>query len=118
MITGALASGLTVTVAVTGVPGQPLAVGVMVKVTVTGAPLLLVSVPLMLLPAPLTGIPNTAGLSLVQLKVVPGTLEVSTIVEIAEPEQIVWLDGVAVATGTGLTVMVCEAVAVQPKRLP
>ena len=59
--------GFTNTVAVTGVPGQPLAVGVIVKVTVIGALVRLVKVPL-ILPAPLAAIPVTvAALSLVQL---------------------------------------------------
>ena len=50
-----------------GTPGQPLAVGVMVKVTVTGAKVVLVSVPL-ILPEPLAAIPVTVALlSLVQL---------------------------------------------------
>ena len=59
--------GLTVTVAVTDVPKQPLAVGVMVKVTVTGVLVIFVNVPL-ILPAPLAAMPVTvATLSLVQL---------------------------------------------------
>jgi len=59
--------GFTTTVAVIGVPGQPLAVGVMVKVTVIGAVVVLVSVPL-ILPEPLAAMPVTVTvLSLVQL---------------------------------------------------
>ena len=59
--------GFTNTVAVIGAPGQPLAVGVMVKVTVTGALVVLVNEPLMF-PLPLAGIPVTATvLFLVQL---------------------------------------------------
>ena len=59
--------GFTITVAVIGVPAQPLAVGVMVKVTVTGALVVFVNVPL-ILPAPLAAIPVTATvLSLIQL---------------------------------------------------
>ena len=59
--------GLTVTVAVIAAPGQPFAVGMMVKVTVTGTLVVLVKVPL-ILPAPLAAIPVTvATLSLVQL---------------------------------------------------
>ena len=50
--------GLTVTVAVIGVPAQPLAVGVIVKVTVTGTLVVLVNVPL-ILPDPLAAIPVT-----------------------------------------------------------
>ena len=59
--------GVTNTVAVIGVPVQPLAVGVMVKVTVTAAVVVLVSAP-MILPVPLAAMPVTAILlSLVQL---------------------------------------------------
>lgn len=59
--------GFTSTVAVPGVPVQPLAVGVIVKVTVTGTLLVLVSAPL-ILPEPLPAIPVTVNtLSLVQV---------------------------------------------------
>ena len=59
--------GFTSTVAVPGVPVQPLAVGVIVNVTVTGTLLVLVSEPLMS-PAPLPAIPVTVKtLSLVQV---------------------------------------------------
>ena len=75
-----------------------------VKVTVTGAVVVLVSVPL-ILPAPLAAIPVTvAVLSLVQLNTVPVTLPLFTIVVIAEPLQIVCEDGVATALGVGFTV--------------
>ena len=86
----ALGVGLTNTVAVIDVPGQPLAVGVMVKVTVTGALVVLVKVPL-ILPEPLAAIPVTAKvLSLVQLYTVPATgLLLSTIVVMATPEHVV-----------------------------
>src|SRR5258705_4309432 len=80
-------SGLTVTVAVIGVPGQPFAVGVIVKVTVTGAAVVFVNVPL-ILPEPLAAIPVTVTvLSLTQLKVVPATAPVNTIVVIVATEQ-------------------------------
>ena len=60
--------GFTSTVAVVVGPAQPLAVGVMVKVTVTGLMVLLVSVPLIGVPDPLAAIPVTAMLlSLVQV---------------------------------------------------
>lgn len=59
--------GLTKMVAVIGAPLQPLAVGVIVNVTVIGAFVVLVSVPL-ILPEPLAVMPVTvAALSLVQL---------------------------------------------------
>jgi hypothetical protein len=81
--------GFTITVAVIGVPEQPLAVGVIVKVTVTGAFVVLVNVPLMV-PEPLAGIPVTATvLSLDQLNTVPLTLPVNESGVIDEPEQMV-----------------------------
>ncbi len=59
--------GLTNTVAVIGVPVQPLALGVIVKVTVTGALVVLVSVPA-ISPVPLAAMPVTeVVLSRVQL---------------------------------------------------
>ena len=62
---------------------------VMVKVTVTGAKVVLASVPVML-PEPLEAIPVTvAVLSLVQLNVVPVTLPLRMIVVIGLPEQMV-----------------------------
>ena len=94
--------GLTSTVAVIGVPGQLLAVGVMVKVTVTGALVVLVKLPL-ILPLPLLAIPVTPGLFLVQLYTVPLTLPLNAMVVIVAPEQIVWDAGVATALGVGFT---------------
>ena len=95
--------GFTTTVAVIDGPGQPLAVGVMVKVTVTGALVVLVNAPL-ILPLPLAAIPVTETvLSLVQLNVVPLTAPVNTIVVIVLPEQIVCDAGVATAFGVGFT---------------
>lgn len=59
--------GFTSTVALIGAPAQPFALGVIVKVTVTGAFVVLVSVPL-ILPVPLAAIPVTVPvLFLVQL---------------------------------------------------
>ena len=85
----ALGVGFTTTVAVIGVPAQLLAVGVIVKVTVTGAFVVLVKVPL-IFPAPLAAIPVTvATLSLVQLYTVPATVPLITIVVIGLPEHIV-----------------------------
>ena len=63
----AMGNGLTKTVAVMDVPGQLLAVGVIVKVTVIGALVVLVKEPLML-PLPLSAMPVTvAELSRIQL---------------------------------------------------
>jgi hypothetical protein len=59
--------GFTNTVAVMAVPGHPFAVGVIVKLTVIGAFVVLVKLPLML-PLPFDGMPVTvAELSRVQL---------------------------------------------------
>jgi hypothetical protein len=52
-------SGSPKRVAVIGVPGQPFAVGVMVKVTVTGAFVVFVRLPV-IVPDPLAAIPVTA----------------------------------------------------------
>jgi hypothetical protein len=81
--------GLTSTVAVIDAPRQPLAVGMIVKVTVMGALVVFVKVPL-IFPEPLPAIPVTVPvLSLVQLNVVPVILPVMTIVVIVAAEQIV-----------------------------
>ena len=103
----ALGTGFTTTVAVMDGPVQvtPAFVndGVIVNVTVTGALVVLVNVPL-ILPAPLAAIPVTATvLSLVQLNTVPATLPLKLIVPMAEPEQMVCDDGVATALGIGFT---------------
>jgi hypothetical protein len=97
----AFGSGFTNTVAIVVGPTQPLAVGVIVKVTNTGNKVVLVSMPLMS-PDPLAAMPVAATvLSLVQVYVVPATALVNTIVVIAVPEQTVWLAGVATAFGVG-----------------
>ena len=84
-----------------GLPRQPFAVGVMVKVTVIGARVVLVKLPLMSL-VPLAAIPVTVPvLFLLQLKVVAATLPVIVIVVIVAPEQMVWEALVAVAFGIG-----------------
>jgi hypothetical protein len=75
--TDATGFGLTVTLAVTGVPEQPLKIGVMVKVTITGALVILVKAPL-ISPVPLSAIPVTeAVLFLVQSYIVPEVLPAS-----------------------------------------
>jgi hypothetical protein len=102
-----LGVGLTVTVAVILAPTQPLADGVIVKVTSWFTNVLLVNVPVIGVPPPLVGIPVTlVVLSLIHVYVVPATVLVSTIGVIAVPEQIDWLAGVAVAIGVGFTVIV------------
>jgi hypothetical protein len=103
VVTAAPGVGFTITVVVIGVPLQPFAVGVILNVTVTGAVEVLIKVPL-ILPDPLAVIPVTeAVLFLVQLKVVPLMLLVSVTGVIVTPEQMVCVNGVAVATGTGFT---------------
>ena len=75
----------------------------MVNVTVIGAAVVLVKLPL-ISPLPLATIPVTvAVLFLVQAKVVPVVLLVNAIVVIVPAEQMVWLEGVATAFGVGLT---------------
>ena len=103
----AVATGRGVTVMVTriGVPVQPPAVGVTVYVTVPAdAP---VADNVWAIEAPLPADPPLAPVIVgaVQAKVVPATLLLRAIL-VALPEQIVWLAGVAVATGRGLTVIV------------
>ena len=94
------------TVTVNGVPTQPPKLGVTVNVTVTGALVVFVNVPL-ILPLPTLGMPVTvARLSLIQSKVIPGTLPVNAMVLIADSEHTVCDAGVAVPVGTGLTEIV------------
>src|ERR1700741_2723345 len=99
--------GFTVTVAVIGVPGQLFAVGVIVNVTVTGDPVLLTKLPL-ILPEPLAPMepPIVPTLSLVQLNDVPLTAPLIMIGVIFWPEQRLCDDGVATASGVGLTTTV------------
>src|SRR5690349_18017046 len=90
--------GLTTTVAVKEGPVQPLAVAVIVNVTVTGALVVLISVPL-ILPLPLAAMPVTdAVLFLVQLNDAP-VVVLDRLIDVIElPEHIVWLAGVLVTT--------------------
>jgi hypothetical protein len=92
----AVGLGLTCTVAVMGLPVQLPLDGVMVNVTVRGAPVLLVSVPL-ILPVPLAAMPVTdVVLSLVHLYV-PPLMPLKAMVVIDAPVQIDCEEGVAVA---------------------
>ena len=87
-----------------GVPGQLFAIGVIVKVIVTGTFVVLVRLPLMS-PLPLSAIPVTVPvLFLVQLKIVPATFPDSTIVVMVLPEHIVCDAFVATAFGFGFTI--------------
>ena len=95
---------MTVIVKVTGVPVQPLAVGVTVIVAVIGDEVALVAVNEAMLPAPLAAKP-IAGLLLVQLNVVPATAPVKVIAVVVAPAQSVWL-ATAFTVGVGLTVIV------------
>ena len=96
-------AGFTVTVALTGFPVQLPAIGVMVKVTVTGASVVFVRAP-EILPVPLSAIPVTDSvLSLVQLKTVPSTFPLSAIVVMVAGVQMLCEPGVTMASGSGLT---------------
>ena len=65
-VVDATGAGFTSTVAVTGAPAHPLAVGVMVNVTVAAAPVVLANDPVML-PVPDAAMPVIVVLCLVQL---------------------------------------------------
>ena len=108
--------GLTKTVAVIAAPGQLFAVGMIVKVTVIGALVVLVSVP-DILPDPLAAMPVTVPVLLrVHAYVVPDTAPVNTMVLIEAAEQIVCDAGVATAFGVGLTVtVILYGAPVQPR---
>ena len=109
--------GLTRTVAVIGKPTQPLAVGVIVKVTVTGALVVFVKVPEML-PLPLAAMPVTVAVLLrVHAYVVPVTAPVKTMVLIDEAEQMVCAADVAMAVGVGLTSTLMVEVLLHPFKL-
>ena len=107
----AVGFGFTVIVTEIGVPVQPPAEGVMVYTTVPAVVPVAVSVCAIDVPEPAVA-PLAPVCVTVQLKVVPEILLVSAM-DVALPEQMVWVDGVAVATGTGFTVMVCDCVALQ-----
>jgi hypothetical protein len=94
----------TSTVAVIGAPIHPLAVGVMVNVTVMGDAVLFVNIPVILLPDPVAAIPVTeAALSLAQVYVTPGIPLLNAIVVIVAPEKIVCDNGVADAAVAAFT---------------
>ena len=76
--------GFTVMVKVSGVPVQPLAVGVTVMVALMGALVVLVAVKAAIFPDPLAASPM-AVLSLVQLKVVPATSPVKAMAVVGAP---------------------------------
>lgn len=106
LVTLTVGVGLTCTVAVMGLPGQPPILAVMVNVVVTDAFVEFINAPLMS-PVPLAAIPvKVPVLSLVQVNTADGVALVSAIVVIAAPEQTAWLDGVAVIFGPGFTVTV------------
>ena len=89
--------------AVIGAPKQPLAVGVIVNVTNTGAFVVFTNVPVMS-PVPLAPIPVTlATLSLVHTRLAPATELDNTTGIVDMPEQTVCDAGTAWATGIGLT---------------
>ena len=86
------------TVAVRGVPSQPLYCGMMVKVTVSGCPVVLTNVPL-IGPVPLAGMPvASVTLSRVQLYVIPWNV-LEGMISVIGPEQIVCVAGLTVEGG-------------------
>jgi hypothetical protein len=97
--------GLTVIVAVIGVPVQLLATGVMVIVVVTGVVPLFVAENAAISPVPEAARPIVV-LLLVQLNTVPDTAPVRTIVAVEPPLQTACVAGVAMAFGVGLIVIV------------
>lgn len=106
--TEAIGVGLTVTVAITGVPSQPPAFAVMVNVTITGEVVVLVKVP-EISPVPEAAMPVTeAVLFLVQLKVTPDVLLLSAMVVIVSSEQIDCEAGVATVFALGLIITVAD----------
>jgi hypothetical protein len=103
--------GLTVTITLSGLPEQLLAVGVMVYVTLACNKVVLPSVWLIEFPAPFDApvtlpVGSTAN---VQLNVVPVTLLVST-TPVVEPEQIVCDAGAAFTEGAGLTLITTDLI--------
>jgi len=100
--------GLTVIVTVIGVPGQPLAVGVIVYVAVPAALPVAVRTWLMVDPLPADA-PLTPDWLTVQLKMVPATGLLSAM-DGATPEHTVCKAGVATTVGVGLITTVVVAV--------
>ena len=97
--------GLTITEAVLIIPGQLSGLGVIVKVTITGKLMVLFNIPV-ISPDPLAEIPlATSVLSRVQVNVVPVEDPAKWIFAIGDPEQIDWVEGVAITSG-GFTVIV------------
>jgi hypothetical protein len=89
---------------VAGVPGQPLAAGVMVMVAVIGAEVAFAAVNDGMFPDPLAARPM-AVLLFVQVKVVPLTGPDKVVEVTLAPLQCVWF-GTVVTVGVGFTVMV------------
>lgn len=96
--------GFTVMVTVTGLPEQPPADGVIVYTTVPAVLPVADNVCAMEEPLPAEA-PDAPLCVTVQENVVPATLLLN-VTDVAVPEQIVWVAGVAVTTGIGFTVMV------------
>ena len=86
-------------------PVAMVSVGVIVNITLCCVLVLLLSVPLML-PVPLVRPETFTSWSLVQLYAILGKLPVKVIVVMALPEQLLCVEGEAVAVGIGLTVTV------------
>ena len=97
-------AGLTVIVTVIGEPLQAFAVGVIVYIIVCTVELLLINVWLIALPVPAIAPDIFAFAPTVQLYVVPDTVAVNATFS-AVPEHIVEVDGLALATVIGLTII-------------
>ena len=102
----ALGMGFTSTVAVIGVPLQPASTGVMVKVIVTGAVPLLISVPEIFPDPDVLILPVMDGLSLTQLNEAPVVGLDNVIVVTGVPVHTCCDTGLTIAVATGFTVTV------------
>lgn len=103
------------TVAVRGVPSQPLYCGMMVKVTVSGCPVVFTNVPL-IGPVPLAGMPvASVTLSRVQLYVIPWNV-LEGMISVIGPEQMVCVTGptVEAAKGSATVAVAVKGVPGQP----
>lgn len=97
----AVGNGFTIIVAFKVEPEQPLAVGVMLKVTLAGLPDVLVKLPV-IFPEPLVEIPDTLVLFLIQSKAVPETFPLKFIDVMLLSEQMVCEAGFMLRLGVGL----------------
>ena len=97
--------GFMVMVYVSGVPGHPLAAGVMVISAIAGEMPLLVALKTGMLPVPLVASPF-AGMLLVHVNVVPAPTGLETgVASVTSPLQYIWFK-IALTVGVGFTVIV------------